>query len=383
MDSIACCRSGRLMAKFKLENQEPEEPADVPSSGGWWGDLENLFEKAGAIAKNAPLSTPAIPLIIVGKKVEDIIAQKYFGREKPKPKVTIAENPAAAEQNQQTKDVENEIGRRNPLDMPAVSAGGFQYQLRPVYGFAPINNKPPTLDEISNKFVDIVITSPSGIRILNPNVFKPGRLGGPSYYAGDALTDEFGRLSRGQYDVSSSGFDARNELMYLNRKEGATLALLKELKRTDFYGNNDISSLALNNLGFGPADEMAMIKFLDYSNQRFQTWQAVFPTLGKFTGQTSSSGPKFRPISDADMGSYLQEYALLLTGNKLTKEQLKTLLKESLNVQKAAFSAGQDIPRPSTIAEQVVSQSSPTQAASYGLGNAIGAAFAALGASRG
>ena len=256
------------------------------------------------------------------------------------------------------------------------------YQWRPVKGFAPIvGNQPPDILTVENLEPGLIRVLPNGVKELDPNKFQQARGRGPAYYKGSGLTDEFGRLARRKYDVEDAqGIDARNELMFLNRAQGQTLALLKELKRTGFYGGSEITNIALNNQGFGPEDEVAMARFLSFSNQKFQTWQAVAPQLAQMSTVGSTGGPRFKPDSEAEMIAYASEISLALTGEKLSKAKLKQALESTVATQRSAFASGTDIPRSATILEQQIPKSNSSQAASYGLGNAMKLAFEALGA---
>lgn len=110
------------------------------------------------------------------------------------------------------------------------------YQWRPIKGFAPIyGNQPPDISTVEYLEPGLIRVLPNGVKELDPNKFQQARGRGPAYYKGSALTDEFGRLARRKYDVEDAqGIDARNELMFLNRAQGQTLALLKELKELGF-----------------------------------------------------------------------------------------------------------------------------------------------------
>lgn len=123
-----------------------------------------------------------------------------------------------------------------------------------------------------------------------------------------------------------------------------------------------------------------MARFLDFSNQKFQTWQAVAPQLAQMSTVGSTGGPRFKPDSEAEMIAYASEISLALTGEKLSKAKLKQALESTVATQRSAFASGTDIPRSATILEQQIPKSNPSQAASYGLGNAMKLAFEALGA---
>ena len=356
-----------IAARAKLRAKKAKE-ADW--SGGWWSDIGTWFEQN----TYKPEGETIFGTRFIGTKPSkaDWQGLAKVGTDFDAPEMFTEEQVVAREEKAVKEFAETQI---------ATSNEGI-YQWRPVKGFAPIvGNQPPDVNTIEYLEPGLVRILPNGVKELDPSKFQQARGRGPAYYKGSALTDEFGRLARRRYDVEDpQGVDARNELMLLNRAEGQTLALLKELKRTGFYGNSEISNIALNNQGFGPEDENAMALFLNFSNQKFQTWQAVAPQLAQMSTVGSTGGPRFKPDSEAEMIAYANEISLALTGEKLSKAKLKQALESTVAAQRSAFASGTDIPRSATILEQQIPKSNSAQAASYGLGNAIKLAFEALGA---
>jgi len=210
-----------------------------------------------------------------------------------------------------------------------------------------------------------------------------GRAGGKSAtYTGDALVNEKNQLVRPKYGAEDSEIieAANTALINLNVNPAERLALLQELKRVGFYGNDEISNITLSGAGFTADDTQAMARYLVFSQNNFKTWEATLPSLALLpTVPTASSGRRFTPYSDADMGSYLRELSLALTGEIPSKAKLKKMLQESVAMQRRAFAAGTDSPSISTVAQSVVSEANPQQQTAYGLGNAISRAFAVLG----
>jgi len=235
------------------------------------------------------------------------------------------------------------------------------------------------------------------LRAIDPNLLDPnyptsvffnrlvyvGKAGGKfATYTGDALVNEKNQLVRPKYgEEDSQIIDAANTaLINLNVNPAERLALLQELKRVGFYGNDEISNITLSGAGFTADDTQAMARYLVFSQNNFKTWEATLPSLALLpTASAVSSGRRFTPYSDADMGSYLRELSLALTGEVPSKAKLKKMLQESVAMQRRAFAAGVDTPRIGTIAQSVVSEANPQQKTAYGLGNAISRAFAVLG----
>jgi len=232
---------------------------------------------------------------------------------------------------------------------------------------------------------------------LDPNLLDPnyrtsvvfnklvylGKAGGKfATYTGTALVNENAELVRPKYGDEDSQIidEANTALINLNVNPRKRLELLQELKRVGFYGNDEISSITLSGSGFTADDTQAMARYLVFSQNNFKTWEATFPSLALLpTASAGSSGRRFTPYSDADMGSYLRELSLALTGEVPSKAKLKKMLQESIAMQRQAFAAGTDSPSISTVAQSVVSEANPQQQTAYGLGNAISRAFAVLG----
>jgi hypothetical protein len=356
-----------IVARARLRAKKAKE-ADY--SGGWWSDIGAWYEQN----TYTPEGDNIFGTRFIGTKPSkaDYQGLSKIGTDFDAPKMFTEEEVVAREDKKVQEYAETQVAFGNE---------GI-YQWRPVKGFAPIvGNQPPDISTVENLEPGLIRVLPNGVKELDPNKFQQARGRGPAYYKGSGLTDEFGRLARRKYDAEDAqGIDARNELMFLNRAQGQTLALLKELKRTGFYGGSEITNIALNNQGFGPEDEVAMARFLSFSNQKFQTWQAVAPQLAQMSTVGSTGGPRFKPDSEAEMIAYASEISLALTGEKLSKAKLKQALESTIATQRSAFASGTDIPRSATILEQQIPKSNPSQAASYGLGNAIKLAFEALGA---
>ena len=346
--------------------QEKKESAKITAekrlnpdySGGWWSDIQSYFGQEYQALAETIRPTGAV-------KAKST-AESTFDPEAPLPE-------------EDKKAVQDFAQREIATAMQAV------YQWRPIKGFAPINGRavswPEDVETI--RYIDFNLFKTSDgtdSNLFNANAYY--KLGNrQQYYKGPALSDEFGQLARRAYDVQdTTGTDVRNELMKLNRSSGQMLTLMKELKRTGFYGERDISNIALNNQGFGPNEEFAMAQYLDYANQRFLTWEALYPQLSQMSAVGSTGGPRFRPDSEAEMISYASEISLALTGEKLSKAKLKQALENTVALQRSAFASGTGAPGTATIMEQQIPKLNPDQAASYGLGNAIKLAFEALGA---
>lgn len=279
------------------------------------------------------------------------------------------------------EDLSQDTGDIQPITATGTSPISMDYQWRNIAGLSPSI----TSDDLLS--LGVIQSSPSGDKkvMYNPSVYwiaPPairGTLTPKIQYKGSGLVDEFNRLTRSQYNVmDSAGTDVRNELMLLNRQSGQALALFKELKRVGFYGNQEISNMALNNQGYGPTDEAAMTRFLDYANQNFRTWEATLPLLFGMTS-VASSGSSYRGPSTEEVVAYLDEAALQLTGRKLSKSVLKRAVERVIAEDRAIVSGGKQQAPTGLLAETEVKKVDPARAAAYGLGNAIQMALEYLG----
>ncbi len=381
----AGARNAARVAKLREEKNKKYD-----YSGGWWDDVVDFFGRNVQVAKN-PEGTWTLQVIPFGDQEGDkrfIAGEDFEFVPKRFIKPTPIPEPILTPAEQEKKEIDEATEAGNALDIANIENN---YQWRRIAGFAPIDGRAPTKIEINQlDETPFLRDDGSGNYRYDSTRFKyvnnpRAPRGQPSSYAilykGSSLTDENNRLARKKYDSENvSGVDVRNELMKLNRKSGLTLVLMKELKRTGFYGEREISNIALNNQGFGPNEELAMAALLNFSNQKLQTWQAIIPQLARMSTIGYSKGPQFRPDSEAEMMAYANEISLALTGQKMTKAKLKQAIENTVSMQRNAFAGGTDAPPSATILQEQIPKLSSAQAASYGLGTAMKLAFDALGA---
>ena len=385
-EELAKIKADKAQNVLEMAKLRADKAARADYSGGWWSDFQAWFGQTNQYADGSIqyIGTKNDPSADVygapGKQFKKIPTKQFETSRNPEAEPVFTAEEADAKFQKEDDEAVQDLATKE-------IAGATQaaYQWRPINGFAPINGRavswPGDVETIryldSNLFK---LTDGTDTNLFNANAYY--KLGNrQQYYKGPALSDEFGQLARRAYDVQdTTGTDVRNELMKLNRSSGQMLTLMKELKRTGFYGERDISNIALNNQGFGPNEEFAMAQYLDYANQRFLTWEALYPQLSQMSAVGSTGGPRFRPDSEAEMISYASEISLALTGEKLSKAKLKQALENTVALQRSAFASGTGAPGTATIMEQQIPKLNPDQAASYGLGNAIKLAFEALGA---
>ena len=357
----------------QLDVKKEKTKKSIDWSGGWWSDLVEVYKFGTQSYGDAPISGGAYGgYAPVGLPIQPTAEEKLrIANQRIK---TDVWQPATTEEEENTrvnKKFEDFVSQ-------GVDNSGLDTSWRKVNGIAPGASQ-QDLEQLS--VYNPAKKQPNGDPLFVGSVYIPkGRYNKTDIYKGLGLTDENNMLARRQYDSrDQGGVDVRNELMILSTTKGATLSVLKELKRTGFYLGGEISNMALNNMGFGAQDEVAMTKFLNFSNDSLRTWQAMMPTLVGMSTINSGGGVKYRGPSNDEVAAFLQEASLTLTGDKLTKEVLKKAVMQVQAESKASFYSGTQATNTSVLAEQQIQKSNPNQAASYGLGNAMQLAFRALG----
>ena len=364
----------------QLDVKKQEDKNSKPSidwSGGWWSDLKNIYAGGGPEYAPGQLSAGAYGGFgPIGSSVPD---PKAIAKEKKAQAIADAKTnewqPAATEEEENarvSKKYEDFVSQ-------GIDSSGIDTSWRKISGIAPGASQ-QDLEQLG--VYNAGKKQANGNPLFVGSVYIPkGRYNKTDIYKGIGLTDENNMLARRQYDSRvSGGTDVRNELMLLSTTQGATLSVLKELKRTGFYPENTpISNMALNNSGFGAQDEAAMGRFLDFSNDSLKTWQAMMPTLTGLTTVSQGGGVKYKGPSTDEVAAYLQEASLTYTGEKITMEKLKKMVTQVQAESRASFYSGTQATSTSVLAEKQIQKSSPAQAASYGLGNAMQLAFRALG----
>lgn len=358
--------------KQKDKNLKPS----IDWSGGWWSDLKNIYAGGPEYAPGQLSAGAYGGFGPIGSSVPD---QKAFAAEKKTEAIANAKTnewqPAATEE-QENERVQTKV---QEFVNQGIDNSGIDTSWRKINGIAPGASQ-QDLEQLG--VYNAAKKQANGNPLFVGSVYIPkGRYNKTDIYKGLGLTDENNFLARREYDsATSGGTDVRNELMLLGTTQGATLSVLKELKRTGFYPENTpISNMALNNSGFGAQDEAAMGRFLDFSNNSLRTWQAMMPILTGMTTVSQGGGVKYKGPSTDEVAAYLQEASLTYTGEKITMEKLKKMVTQVQAESRASFNSGTQATSTSVLAEKQIQKSSPAQAASYGLGNAMQLAFRALG----
>lgn len=205
--------------------------------------------------------------------------------------------------------------------------------------------------------------------------------GGPmlqNYFYGQGLLDENGVLQRVSYNEADLNTEAQTVLGNMTpemRKQWA-----REAKRVGFYGNNNPSPIILSRGdAFVSTDVNAMELFLFSANRKNQTVSAFLQTVGGFASvQTGTT--RVAPVvsSPEDIGYYLNQTSLSMTGKPMTKAIAKQLIEQYQKMEREAATSRVSAPSKSVFAESAVKKRLPDETAGYAVGKAIQLAFQAL-----
>lgn len=205
--------------------------------------------------------------------------------------------------------------------------------------------------------------------------------GGPmlqNYFYGQGLLDENGVLQRVSYNEADLNTEAQTVLGNMTsemRKQWA-----REAKRVGFYGNNNPSPIILSRGdAFNSTDVNAMELFLFSANRKNQTVSAFLQTVGGFASvQTGTT--RVAPVvsSPEDIGYYLNQTSLSMTGKPMTKAIAKQLIEQYQKMEREAATSRVSAPSKSVFAESAVKKRLPDETAGYAVGKAIQLAFQAL-----
>lgn len=201
---------------------------------------------------------------------------------------------------------------------------------------------------------------------------------GQNYFYGQALLDENGVIQRVSYNEDDLNTEAQTVLGNMTsemRKQWA-----REAKRVGFYGNNNPSPIILSRGdAFNSTDVNAMELFLFSANRKNQTASAFLQTVGGFASvQTGTT--RVAPVvsSPEDIGYYLNQTSLSMTGKPMTKAIAKQLIEQYQKMEREAATSRVSAPSKSVFAESAVKKRLPEETAGYAVGKAIQLAFQAL-----
>lgn len=196
----------------------------------------------------------------------------------------------------------------------------------------------------------------------------------PQVFYGAGLVNEQGFLARLEYDPSS---DAATVLS--NMKPSDRIRWANEVKRgTAIYGSGDPDVIKLKGEAFTSKDENAMQLFLQMSNSNQLTVMAMLEKLGSYSTIATSTGTSVRVSSPEDIGYYLNQASLRLTGKPMTQAMAERMITEYQQRERQAAASNVSAPSATVATQSMVAKARPEETAGYSVGKAIELAFQAL-----
>lgn len=200
----------------------------------------------------------------------------------------------------------------------------------------------------------------------------------PNVFYGQGLVDENGYLARTFYNEDS----AEAATVLGNMKPSDRQKWAAEAKRIGLYGSNDPSAaIVARGESFTSADENAMMLFLREANFNQLTVKAMMLKVAGYSSVvTEKATAKVAPMvsSPEDIGYYLNQMSLSMTGKPMTKALAKQLIEQYQQMERTAATSRVSAPSKTVFAQSAVEKAQPGQVAGNAVGKAIQLAFAAL-----
>lgn len=199
----------------------------------------------------------------------------------------------------------------------------------------------------------------------------------PNAFYGPGLVDENGQLARVEYvpEVDAS-------VVLSNMKPNDRIRWANEVKRaTAIYGSSDPDVIKLKGEAFTSKDETAMQLFMQIANTNGLTVSAMIEKLGSYATVATPTGKKVEVSSPEDIGYYLNQASLKLTGKPMTKAMANEMIAQFQQRERQAAAQGVSAPSASVATQSMVAKAKPEEAAGYSVGKAIELAFRALAGS--
>lgn len=196
----------------------------------------------------------------------------------------------------------------------------------------------------------------------------------PNVFYGPGLVNEQGFLARLEYTPE---VDAGTVLA--NMKPGDRIRWANEVKRaTAIYGSSDPDIIKLKGEAYTSKDETAMQLFLQMANTNQLTVPAMLAKLGSYATIATPTGKAVQVSSPEDIGYYLNQASLKLTGKPMTKQMAERMITEFQQKERQAAAQNVDAPNASVATQSMVAKAKPEETAGYSVGKAIELAFRAL-----
>lgn len=264
--------------------------------------------------------------------------------------------------------------QEQPTPTQVVPAFGSNIQLRPIKGLRLEQTEDSQRLQLAlqNK---TILTGLDALRARG--VRGKAASSYPDVFYGQGLVDENGYLARDFYDTDDTT-DAKYVLTNMSPQQRIQWAA--EAKRVGLYGESQPSaSISTRGESFNSTDENVMRMYLFEANGKQQTALAFLETIkGYATVQTGST--KLAPMvsSPEDIGYYLNQASLSMTGKPMTKAAAKQMIEQYQQLQRQAEASRVAAPSLGVFAQSAVAKQQPTQVAGNMVGKAIQLAFQAL-----
>lgn len=196
----------------------------------------------------------------------------------------------------------------------------------------------------------------------------------PNVFYGPGLVDEKGQLARVEYvpEVDAS-------VVLSDMKPSERIRWANEVKRaTAIYGSADPDVIKLKGEAFTSKDETAMQLFMQIANTNGLTVSAMIEKLGSYATVATPTGKAVQVSSPEDIGYYLNQASLKLTGKPITKAMAERMITEFQQRERQAAAQNMDAPSASVTTQSMVAKAKPEETAGYSVGKAIELAFRAL-----
>ena len=195
----------------------------------------------------------------------------------------------------------------------------------------------------------------------------------PSVFYGPGLVNEQGFLARPTYDAGEGA------TVLLNMTPSQRLRWANEVKRaTEIYGSRDPDLISLKGEAFTSQDENAMELFLQIANTNQLTVNAMLEKLSTSASIFRTTGTPVRVSTPEEVGYYLNQASLTLTGKPITKEAADRMYKSFVQMERSNAAKNMDAPNKQVSAQSMVTKANPQEAAAYSVGKAIELAFKRL-----
>jgi hypothetical protein len=196
----------------------------------------------------------------------------------------------------------------------------------------------------------------------------------PQVFYGPGLVNEQGYLARLQYEP-----DTEAATVLSNMTPGQRIRWANEVKRaTSIYGSSDPDVIKLKGEAFTTKDETAMQLFLQIANTNQLTANAMLEKLSTYASIEQVGGKAVQVSSPEDIGYYLNQASLKLTGKPMTKAMADRMIADFQQRERQAAAQNVDAPSASVATQSMVAKTKPEETAGYTVGKAIELAFRAL-----